>query len=278
MQPTSKLHHLVRTILAPLTQRPGNRPQALSRVLFSIIERFFVTLPFACSGYVILTMLHASPIVTLPVLAVGLGLIQAIAVWAGRRGMSWSCPTKARMLTAKTFRRRFRPTFTYAKRTRKPLSVIIIDLDCLKTINETYGHSAGGAAVNTVNEVIRTVARGRSIVGQFGDDEFVLALPGVMAEEAWYVAEHIRLSVASAQIHASGVPQPFNMTVSLGIAELWHTHRTMRDLIRAADLALLQAKRLGRNQTHMAILGCHVEPVVAAFIRRNSCGPRLEAI
>ena len=188
--------------------------------------------------------------------------------------------SKTGLLNARAFDLRFAQAFAQAKRLRKPLSLLVIDLDGLKTVNDVNGHMVGDAILSAVGEIVRQHAHGRNIAGRFGGDEFVLALPGVASDEARLIAEHIRLSVSSARIRAIGSPQTISATISVGVAELARAQRTSGDLFHAADLALLHAKRMGRDQTFMAVHMCPAEPNidVNAFLHRSSRKRRFDTI
>jgi diguanylate cyclase (GGDEF)-like protein len=132
--------------------------------------------------------------------------------------------------------------FLRARRYGGALSVLLIDLDGLKAVNDEHGHRAGDLALCRAAGAIRSGSRASDVAGRWGGDEFVLLAPDTRVEEAWHLAERIRGFVAA----AAGYP---HITVSVGVASAGATAPVAdaEDLVRAADAALYEAKRLGRN-------------------------------
>jgi diguanylate cyclase (GGDEF)-like protein len=155
---------------------------------------------------------------------------------------------KTGLFSAYYFHHRFRQAFVHARRFCQPLALIIIDLDSFKNVNDTYGHLAGDAVLSEVGAIIREQLCRPGIAGRFGGDEFTIVLPDTTAEEASIVAERIRRVVASAGIYTAESFDAIRITASLGIAQLSPLHRVPNNLFHAADMALLQAKRQGRNR------------------------------
>ena len=123
-----------------------------------------------------------------------------------------------------------------------PATLLLIDLDHFKAINDQTGHQAGDKLLMQVAEVLRRRARDTDIAGRWGGEEFVMILPHTHAEEARIVAEAIRSGVAA----LTEAPQPM-VTASIGIAEL-QANESPDSWIGRADIALYQAKASGRNQ------------------------------
>ncbi len=130
-----------------------------------------------------------------------------------------------------------------AKRSHQPLSVVMLDLDKFKQLNDSAGHDAGDNALRKLAECFREELRGVDSAARLGGDEFVLILPQAYAEGAQIVAERLRARVAQIEIPGFG-----NLSASIGIAS-FPSHATSRaDLVLAADAALYNAKRAGRNR------------------------------
>ncbi len=123
------------------------------------------------------------------------------------------------------------------------LSVVMIDLDHFKRLNDTHGHAAGDVALAGVAAVLRAGVRQADVLARLGGEEFGLILPGCAAAEAVTIAEALRRRVEEA---ARDWPTP--VTVSVGVAGLPEHATTGDDLVRAADAALYAAKRSGRNR------------------------------
>ncbi len=137
--------------------------------------------------------------------------------------------------------------FERARRYKRPLSMVMIDMDGLKTINDTYGHPAGDAALKLVADVIRSHIRRVDMPARFGGDEFVILLPEVELELAVKIAERICEKIRPNEDHAD------MFTVSGGVAQLSDEHASAEDFLRAVDNALYQAKRAGGQQVMIQI-------------------------
>jgi len=134
-----------------------------------------------------------------------------------------------------------------AKRLHHPLSLIMLDLDRFKHLNDSVGHDAGDAALRLLADCFRQELRGVDSAARFGGDEFALILPQAYADGAVIVAERLR-----ARIEQINIPGFGNLSASIGIAT-FPTHANSRaELFRAADDALYAAKRAGRNRVYVA--------------------------
>jgi diguanylate cyclase (GGDEF)-like protein len=131
-----------------------------------------------------------------------------------------------------------------ATETNQPLSLVIVDIDHFKRVNDTYGHAAGDQALRALTTALREEINGRATVSRFGGEEFALILPQREIEEASALAERVRARVAY-----MNVPEVDDtITASFGVAA-FPLHGSSRDsLIESADSALYQAKNTGRNR------------------------------
>jgi diguanylate cyclase (GGDEF)-like protein len=139
--------------------------------------------------------------------------------------------------------------FLESTRTNQPLSVIFIDLDHFKSINDTYGHQSGDQVLISVAETLRSTLRSPDIVGRYGGEEFVCVLPNTPQGAAALVAERLRAAVASLR-HSLGTGGPVSVTISAGCAT-FSADKNFPDgraLIEAADRCLYAAKKGGRNR------------------------------
>jgi diguanylate cyclase (GGDEF)-like protein len=134
-----------------------------------------------------------------------------------------------------------------ARRLQQPLSLVMLDLDRFKHLNDSAGHDAGDAALRQLADCFRQELRGCDSAARFGGDEFVLILPQAHPEGALIVAERVRARIA--EIHIDGFG---SLTASMGIATFPTHANTRAELLRAADDALYAAKRAGRNQVCLA--------------------------
>ena len=127
----------------------------------------------------------------------------------------------------------------------RTLSLIMIDLDQLKNINDTYGHSMGDKALDGVAEILRIQTRNSDICSRYGGDEFVAALPDADILQASCIAERIRSGVEELVFQDESDRQ-FSITISIGVAE-WKKGMRAETLAGNADEALYQSKNNGRN-------------------------------
>ncbi|HBV20584.1 MAG TPA: hypothetical protein DEF07_02545 [Nitrosomonas sp.] len=131
----------------------------------------------------------------------------------------------------------------YCKRYNQPASVIVLDVDHFKKVNDSLGHQAGDLALQHLAKKLRETTRNSDICGRIGGEEFVIFLPNTDQEGAIKIAEKIRMSIESSIIENSdGL---FHITASLGIAT---GLMELKQLIRMADMAMYQAKNSGRNK------------------------------
>jgi diguanylate cyclase (GGDEF)-like protein/PAS domain S-box-containing protein len=140
-----------------------------------------------------------------------------------------------------------------AVREDRPLSVVIMDVDRLKQINDTYGHLAGDAALRRLGDILKASMRRYDWAGRWGGDEFLLVLPGANADAARDVAERIRATSSNQKFNVEG--GEVDLHVSLGVASHSKTNPeldTVDKLFARADEALYNAKQSGRNQVGIA--------------------------
>ncbi|MBT8137577.1 MAG: GGDEF domain-containing protein [Gammaproteobacteria bacterium] len=132
------------------------------------------------------------------------------------------------------------------RRDASPLSVIMLDIDHFKSINDTHGHQAGDFVLRAVAGICAENIRNSDWVCRYGGEEFVIVLPQARHRDAGEVAERIRRAVGATRFEVGG--SSARVTVSLGVAEVSPQHVAAGDLLHAADLALYEAKNSGRNK------------------------------
>ncbi|MES1941332.1 diguanylate cyclase [Salinisphaera sp. T5B8] len=156
-------------------------------------------------------------------------------------------------LTGCTTRRLFEAIFNqvrnHAIRNNAPLSLLAIDIDHFKQINDQYGHAAGDLVLYTLTDIFRSHLRDNDTLCRWGGDEFLILLSDCTLPNAIRVADAIRAAVASHPIRAS--EQIIDCTISVGAAEYQPTEE-LRSLVARADLAMYSAKRDGRDQVAKA--------------------------
>lgn len=129
----------------------------------------------------------------------------------------------------------------------RSLSVLMVDIDHFKSVNDRFGHAVGDEAIRAVADVCVRGKRKSDIVGRVGGEEFAVLLPETTLSRARTVAERIRKRVEGLTLTAEG--RPVQLTVSVGVAEAITSMPGVDALMKAADAALYQAKEGGRNRT-----------------------------
>ena len=139
-----------------------------------------------------------------------------------------------------------------ASRSGRPLSLLFIDLDGFKAVNDTHGHLFGSRALVEAAAVIRQSARETDVVSRFGGDEFALVLPDTGGEGAFAVGERIRERIAAHKFLA-GEGLDIHLTGSVGVATLPDVAASSDELVSAADKAMYAVKESGKNGIQAAV-------------------------
>jgi diguanylate cyclase (GGDEF)-like protein len=135
-----------------------------------------------------------------------------------------------------------------SRRYNHPFSILLIDIDQFKEINDHYGHRSGDEILQQVAEVLLHHTRGCDLPARYGGDEFIIVLPETPAGQAWYGAERLRKIVEKLEVVVGIEREKIAITVSIGIAEFPDDASTGEALIDLADKALYLAKHQGCNQ------------------------------
>jgi len=142
---------------------------------------------------------------------------------------------------------RLEEAFAAAVQQATPLACVLFDLDLFKSVNDSFGHHAGDAVLRQLAQLLRAEAREDDRVGRYGGEEFMLILPGTVAEAATVIADRVREAVAGHTFVFDG--GSVDRTISCGVAGWPHPRiRNVDALVRAADDALYVAKETGRNR------------------------------
>lgn len=136
-----------------------------------------------------------------------------------------------------------------AQRHKQPLSVLMIDIDYFKRINDCYGHSAGDLVLVEIAQAIQMQLRSTDALFRYGGEEFLAVLPNTCEADALVVAERLRASLAALLINFA--EEEISITASLGCATLGPDD-SLSSLLQRSDVALYAAKRKGRNQVQVA--------------------------
>lgn len=137
-----------------------------------------------------------------------------------------------------------------ARRYASPLSLLMVDIDHFKRINDTHGHATGDMAISHVARILVRGRRISDIVARYGGEELVVLLPHTTVPGALSVAERLRTQIQSTPYRT--LDGQDLLTVSIGVAEFEPSMRDPSDLLQAADRALYASKRSGRNRVSVA--------------------------
>ena len=133
------------------------------------------------------------------------------------------------------------------KREKKPFSIISIDIDKFKSINDTYGHSVGDMVIKNLADILVCKTRKSDIVSRFGGEEFIVFLPSTEVSGASEVAEKLRKSVETIPVESDN-GEPISFTISLGVDQISEGDNGIDDVLERVDKALYKAKESGRNR------------------------------
>ena len=158
-------------------------------------------------------------------------------------------------LTGALNRRAFKSTvqaeYSRARRYGHPLGMVLMDVDHFKRINDQFGHDTGDRVLQTLVEVCRRHLRESDVLGRWGGEEFGILLPETALATARQSAERIGRALAEIRVEADG--QTIGFTASLGVAQMDDSMSDIDELFKAADVALYQAKKAGRNRVETAL-------------------------
>jgi diguanylate cyclase (GGDEF)-like protein len=151
-----------------------------------------------------------------------------------------------RVLNARAYYQACETLIMQSQRSQQTFSVLFIDLDHFKTINDTHGHEAGDEVLRVVANVLGTHVRASDVLGRIGGEEFSVFLPDTASEGARVVAENLRQAVQECRPRVGETV--LTITASIGVASRSPTLNTMQAIQRRADEAMYDAKRAGRNR------------------------------
>jgi diguanylate cyclase (GGDEF)-like protein len=149
-------------------------------------------------------------------------------------------------LTRRFFEHTAAATLAQAKRSNSDTSLLLLDLDHFKSVNDAHGHAAGDRALKGTIAVCKSVLRSSDMIGRYGGEEFCVLLPNTSLQDATDVAERLRKAIETIGIDTDN--GPLKITASFGIAEFRQSDVNISNFLKRADAALYRAKNSGRNR------------------------------
>lgn len=134
---------------------------------------------------------------------------------------------------------------------KKPLSLIMIDIDNFKNLNDKLGHPIGDKVLVDIARILKKTCRSTDILARYGGEEFVVVLPDTNKEAAWGMTERLRQAIEKNDFQGQNIQPNKNLTISLGLASFPEDVKDKGGLIAKADSALYRAKAAGKNRTHI---------------------------
>ena len=144
------------------------------------------------------------------------------------------------------FMQRGTEEFKRARRNNQPLSLLMMDIDHFKKVNDTYGHEAGDMALQQVAAVLKSSVREIDILGRMGGEEFAVLLPSTSLHEAAILAGRVQQTIADTSVEIPGAS--LTITISIGVAVITDEMSGIDDLLRNADVSMYLAKQHGGNR------------------------------
>jgi diguanylate cyclase (GGDEF)-like protein len=159
---------------------------------------------------------------------------------------------KTGLLNATAWQRKADAEVIRALRAGTPLSLLLLDVDHFKQVNDSHGHLIGDDVLRALATELRQQVRESDVVGRFGGEEFTILLPRTDGNGACRIAERLRKSAGLLSVAADPKTDArIRVTVSIGVAVLGQHGTDLFELLAAADLALYRAKDAGRNQVRL---------------------------
>ena len=146
----------------------------------------------------------------------------------------------------RSFERTLQEFYRDYKKFGYPFSLIMMDIDNFKQVNDTYGHLVGDRVLKEIGNILRNYLRAKDVPARTGGEEFAIILPGVTKKEAIMVAERLRRVISRHKVKVDSTD--LSVTASFGVSEITDDVEEPEDLLREADKNLYQAKRTGKDK------------------------------
>lgn len=161
-------------------------------------------------------------------------------------------PTTA-LYNKRYFMERFAEEFSLSRRSKTPLSLLIMDIDFFKKVNDTYGHLAGDLVLQQIGQLLKQMTRHEDVVARYGGEEFIVMLRGSEEEPSYQTAERIRREVEKFVFEFEGKHIPVTISIGLCTMDVNADGITTEFMVKTADERLYHSKQNGRNRVTRAI-------------------------
>ncbi len=226
------------------------RGQSLRATGLLQLDSLVPDLVMACLGYIVVVLWRLDFWLIIPALTPLALMFEAVKIPQLKKEAQTD--SKTGLLNSRYFNKILQEEFERAKRYSRPLAFLMADMDLLRDINNRYGHLAGDVVISGIGELIRANVREFDHASRFGGEEFAILLPETTLDEAFAMAERLRIAIANTTFKVDTSPTPIKATMSIGVACFPENAISTPALAHAADLAVYQAKLNGRNQTARA--------------------------
>jgi diguanylate cyclase (GGDEF)-like protein len=226
------------------------RRQSISGSGLFKLDSLLPDLVMACLGYVVAILWRLDFWLIFPALTPLALMFEAVKI--PQLKQEAQTDSKTGLLNSRYFNKVLLEEFERAKRFNRPLAFLMADLDLMREINNRYGHLAGDVVLSGIGDLIRANMREFDHGSRFGGEEFAILLPETTLDEAFAMAERLRIAIDRASFKVDTSPTPIKATMSIGVAGFPENALSTLALAHAADLAVYQAKLNGRNRTARA--------------------------
>lgn len=151
------------------------------------------------------------------------------------------------LINRRAFQQKVKKRWQNCKKLKQPMTVVVIDLDNFKQINDTHGHQVGDKVIEATARQLQDAQRDGDVLARWGGEEFIMFMPDTTLEAAVHVAERIRQRIETICQEFAETP-PMNLSASLGVAESRDDNLSLDALIDQANKCLVNAKQMGRNR------------------------------
>lgn len=139
----------------------------------------------------------------------------------------------------------------YAQRLKSPVTLLMADVDSFKSVNDFYGHGVGDDVLIEITKALRSQLRSYDSLGRYGGEEFLIVLPNTNQQDGIKLAHRLREAVESLVLKVDGAALRCTISIGLSLADFKNASPTIDKVLKAADMALLQAKQNGRNRVEL---------------------------